>query len=67
MNISVFASAGDVYVNCECIHDNAFIIAVVWAKCALLSVIRIGFWPMCDSNYTSVYRMERLLPHSLPT
>lgn len=40
MNITVFASQGNVFTNCECIKSIAFEKLASWVKCALF--YRVG-------------------------
>lgn len=62
MNITAFASLGNVYANCEWIKGFAFKNAALWVKCALLPVICAGFG-LSQDNCAHFGRFEYLLPH----
>lgn len=61
MNISVFYSNGNVYVNCECIKGHTFKNAALWVKSALLPILCANFGLSRD-NYVHFCRFEYLLP-----
>jgi hypothetical protein len=63
MNITLFASHGNVFVNCECIKGYAFKNALTRVNSALLPVICAGFGILRD-NCAHFRRVECLLPHN---
>ena len=63
MNITVFASEGNVFANCECINGCVFKKAAAWDNCALLPVICDSFALLRD-NCAHFDRFECLLPHN---
>ncbi|MCL1873067.1 MAG: hypothetical protein FWF85_03000 [Clostridiales bacterium] len=63
MNITVFASSGNVFVNCEYIKGFSFKNTAIGDKSALLPVICAAFG-LLQNNYAYFSRIECLLPQS---
>ena len=65
MNISVFSTGGNVYLNYECVKGFTFKNAAAWVKCALLPVICANFGLL--RGYCAHFcRIEYLLPNIGP-
>ena len=65
MNITVFTSSDDVFVNCECIKGYAFKNAAIGEKCALLPVMTAVFG-LSQDTCAHLCRIECLLPQRCP-